>query len=501
MASGDIGVDTDEKEALMDMRSPLELVDEAVSLKVYSEVHFVNVQFFLADPSGNTAIISTPNTLIEIGELLDGTAGSTSESFREKSAVIGSRTKAALEKASIFVSKTGLSKTEYEMILPETNIYFCYNASNTIYSPSTGDLSKAASLGFGDGDTINILAPGLKLFMDSPQYCIMYALIVNLLVYRDPRQKERAEQLDSLVLARDILDKDKIIRTLEDLQDRVVRMESALLNYSFGTTNLNESKFAARLEKLNELEEALCLIFDSVSSIKSSAEKLTKKQTRLELQIVIDHIQWTLTHPDRSPMVSLTLQDIRNVWISNEDGSMSDLTEIGVILATNKSPDSFYKTLIEPLPQGFYTKAISSAMSQQIIRFYWKAIPPVGGIPIIEHVELNMSPLTIRLSRKITSEIFTFFFPTQPEEEAVQPSIDDTEFAMVHAQEALERKGTLSRTGSIKGAASLSRMESMEEILDMKKRAADHCSFVFIKIPASQHYVSYKVLHRLSQRY
>lgn len=479
-----------EQDALapVDIRSPQEIVVEAngqLCLDKLTEIFFYSAQLLIADDDGRSAAVTAPIASVEIGSLLDP-LGPVDQRH------VGSRTKVSLESMCIFVSD-GMSWTtvsNYEKITEPTSAAFVFNSKQPHYSGAL-DLSP---IGLNRGNTLTVYAPELDLFMSSTQYTFIQNLISDLLVYRDPGQHDRAEQLEALVLASDILDKSAIIESAESLQIRVHGLEMALAELTF-EDRVTDDRFQQRIEQLVTLSEELGLIVESMMTIKSSKEKWGKKQTRLQLDVNVDQIELTMLRADKNPMIALTLRQIKDVWVSDEDFSMSNSLEIGVILAMNKTPDSFYKTLIEPLPQGFYqASGIGLGLSDQTLRIYWKTLIPVGGIPIIEHAELNLAPLTIQLSYELAAEATKFFLPDKP----VKPGKDlqGADFELIQGSElGPQRKpSTLTREASLRGKTkSLSRMESMDEILSMKQKASNNCSFVSIRVPATQHFISYKV--------
>ena len=48
-----------------------------------------------------------------------------------------------------------------------------------------------------------------------------------------------------------------------------------------------------------------------------------------------------------------------------------------------------------------------------MIRVYFKERPPVGCIPVIDHLELNVSPLSINLTNSFYKMMMKFFFDNQ----------------------------------------------------------------------------------------
>jgi len=481
----------------VDLRSPLEVVsseDNLLALEKLSNVYFYSAQLILADDSGKTAALTAPFTSVEVGSLVDVLVA-----YEDNLAMarVGTRTKVSLENLTIFLSDqvTWGADVPYERITEPASAAVIFNSKDAHY---TGKLH-LGGIGLDKGHSLTVFAPELKLFMSSVQYDLLSQLISRLLVYRDAGQRQRAEQLEALVLASDVLDKGAVVEMVSSLQARVHRLESSLTDAAF-TGNVREDRLGEKLELLKVLSNELGLIVESMATIRSSKAKWGKKQVRLQMDAIVDCIELTMMRPDRTPMIALTLRSIHDTWVSDEDFSMSNLIEIGVILAMNKTPGSFYKTLLEPLPKSFYQAAgIGLGFSDQAVRLYWKTLIPIGGIPIIEHAELNLSPHSIQLNYETAAEATRFFLPQKPKGEG---DLDNASFQVVEAAELAgeERKSmgsiALARGHSFQAgnSASLSRMESMEEIMSMKQKAADHCSFVSIRVPATQQYISYKVL-------
>lgn len=470
---------------IIDIRSSNELCRESdgtISLKAVTEIYLHNVKVIMMDISGNSLILDSPYVNVQTGKLQD-------ISILTEDGFIGSRTLVNFENLVLSTAGNDTSKT-VEKITEQSSAVFVFNEKFPLYGGSL----QLESIGMAKGNSFTVFAPKLELFMSSDQYSLVYEMITKLLVYRDPGQQERAEQLEALALASDLLDKNSVLHTVESLQRRTYSLESHLIEYCHGT-NVNQDKFQERLEQLVILQSELALIVGGMNRVKSAKERWEKRQIRLQLDVVVDLIELTMLRSDQSPMIALTLQSIKDTWISDEDFSMNNLLEIGVVLARNKTPGSFYKTLIEPLPQGFYnTGGIGLGYSDQTIRFYWKTLMPVGGIPVVEHAELNIAPLTIQLSHDIAKEASRFFLPKEKKPTAATASKGLT--ADFEA-ESLERKESLNRKLSVQTKSrSLSRMESMDEILGMKQRAANHCSFVSVHVPATQCFISYKVKYR-----
>lgn len=473
----------------IDIRSPADAAADtggALGLAMLTEVHLLNAQLSLFDDTGNLVTLVGPRAIVEMGTLLDGGAGGAGR--------VGSRTKVSMEDLVIYTSRrTAAGPEPFEKITAPTSAFVVFNSRDPL--DGARDPAVLGTVGLDKGSTLTVFAPDMQLFMTSEQYGLLHELISSLLLYRDPGQHERAQQLEAIVLASDVLDKAAMLQNIEVLQLRIRSLEAVIIDLCCSSRQAGD-RFAGLMLRLTRLEQELGLVVASMRTIKTSAERWHKRQLRLQLDVCIDQIRLTMLRPDKSPTIALTLQTIHDTWVSDEDFSMSNLLEIGVILALNRTPNSFYKTLVEPLPQSFYqSSGIGLGISDQTLRFYCKSLAPVGGIRVIEHAELNLAPLTIQLSYDIASEATKFFFPaaTAAGSKDQLARLHDESFDAVEEEEA-EHGFALVRDRSFKtkGGGSLSRMESMDGILGMRQRASDHCSFISVAVPAMQHFISYK---------
>ena len=65
--------------------------------------------------------------------------------------------------------------------------------------------------------------------------------------------------------------------------------------------------------------------------------------------------------------------------------------------------DTIYKDVLEP------EKEAGSASS--VFRFVLKEVAPVGGIPVKERFEVNVTPLKVNVQKEFIDKIMDFFFP------------------------------------------------------------------------------------------
>ena len=502
--------DADFKELLVDPYLLHGHDDACISLRL--DVYFVHPQIILLDTTldntTDSAIVVTAQSAgLKYGTIVQSEFGE----------LVGRRTKIVLEDAlfhgafqrdspswpPVYPVEYLLSKeteeSKFKRMSEKFRVTFVYDVSNERISyQSYGTMVKKL---FGQGDRLRVDVGAVNLLTTSELYAALYDVIVRLLVYRDPAQKVRSEQLESLMFATNIFNQAEITKTMYEMHDAFLMKKKYIegkLQRSLHYGSVENVELKKEYEKLKAPWDELALVVDAMHTVLANRERFKQKQRRLTLDVLIRKIQWTLLQTTSVVLCDFSLTDIHDCWLSAEDGCQSNLLEIRVIRAQNKLPDAFYKTLIAPVPKDVQALMHSEMGFRGIgtqgnsLRFFFKARPPVGGIIILEHVELNLAPLQVQLTYDIAEEIFKYFFPERPTVEADQSDrredlilLDEDETILLELKDEIKSTATsfLSRFGD--------RLDNHDVAL-MKARAAENFSFVYITVPASQHLISFK---------
>ncbi|PJF16636.1 hypothetical protein PSACC_03557 [Paramicrosporidium saccamoebae] len=486
------------------MCDPLGLSQLGMCITLLVDVQFVNPQILLLD----TEDAADPAVLIVTAQNASAKYGTVRN--EEYGTIVGRRTKVVLEQALMYAAfrpdfeashwpplypveyllTTETEASKFHRISEKIHATFVYDVSNQRYAYGTH--SSPIRRVFGEGDTIRVDAGAFSLLTTSAEYCVLYDVIVNLLVYRDPTQKMRHDQLEAIILATDIFHQAEMTVIVQKMQQDVRQLKRALSAKLSRALNRGNVVDSAEFERLKGPWDEVALVVDALRIAQANRDKLRQRQTRLLLDVSIDRIQWTMSRPD-AVLCELILHGDHVTWLSAADGSQSSLIEIGAVRGYNRLPDAFYRTVIAPIPDEIRDALYSSGTGFRGIgtqgntaRFFLKARPPVSGIRILEHVELNLAPLQFQFTFDIGEELIKFFFP----ETTVQSPVETKES---------EETGLLGGIKeSIKSTATsfFSRVSEQVDDADvelMRTRAVDNCSFIYINIPASQHLISYKV--------
>uniref|UniRef100_W5MG12 Bridge-like lipid transfer protein family member 2 n=1 Tax=Lepisosteus oculatus TaxID=7918 RepID=W5MG12_LEPOC len=222
-------------------------------------------------------------------------------------------------------------------------------------------------------------------------------------------------------------------------------------------------------------------------------------------EIYFAQARWRLTEEDgQLGIAELELQRFMYSKLNKSDDTAEHLLELGWFTMNNLLPNAAYKVVLRP-------QSPCQSGRQLALRIFSKVRPPVGGISVKEHFEVNVVPLTIQLMYQFFKRMMGFFFPGRNvEEEEVGDEEDKSRLvttgtgvpAVKPRQLSEDSVGALgpskgvtqglNRTSGVRRSFRKPPEHPVDDIDKMKERAAMNNSFIYIKIPQVPLCVSYK---------
>lgn len=335
----------------------------------------------------------------------------------------------------------------------------------------------------------------MVLHVNSQEYCVLYDAIANLLVYNEPLRRVRVEQIDSLLLAMDLFDTESTVETIKKLRRNLGSCNEYLRNYMEKLEKVGyadiwssdlpaisnipverskiETSFLSVAKRKKVFETELSNLTDAMN-IFATRRKASSIYLKTRLDFVCDFIDLCLLDKNEE-FCEAILRHVVFIRIDDEDGSATNSLEIAQLSAENKIPSAFYSDLIKPYLGSFPSNSSSlkshvrdvNFETTRMIRYYSRILAPVGGITVIEHAEINLFPLSIKITKGITQKLFSFFYP------AVSVTQKEEKITSSASSNDLKKK-----TGS--------------DFHEMISRAAENISFIYMKVPGTYHCISYK---------
>ncbi|XP_029466864.1 protein KIAA0100 homolog isoform X2 [Rhinatrema bivittatum] len=383
----------------------------------------------------------------------------------------------------------------------------------------------------GAADTFTLIHHDLEISTNPAQYAMILDIVNNLLLHVEPKRKEHSEKKQRVRFQLEISSNPEEQRSSILHLQEVVRQHVAQIRqlekqmYSIMKSLLDESKNEVLLDMNQKLQSQLS---QEKSDLQQKSEELNilircfkdfqlQRANKMELrkqqedvsvarrtEFYFAQARWRLTEQDgQLGIAELELQRFLYSKVNKSDDTAEHLLELGWFTMNNLLPNAVYKVVLRPQSPG-------QSGRQLALRIFSKVRPPVGGISVKEHFEVNVVPLTIQLTHQFFHRMMGFFFPGRNvEEEDVGDEEDKSKLVttgmpvvkprqLVVADDSVSLgpgKGMsqgLNRTTGGRRSFRKAPEHPVDDLDKMKERAAMNNSFIYIKIPQVPLCVSYK---------
>lgn len=366
-------------------------------------------------------------------------------------------------------------------------------------------------------DAFTLMHHDLDVCTNSLQYAMILDIVNNLLLFVEPQRKQALEKLARMrfqlqlhstedqkrpiqqkqTLIRSLLMKirslEKDIHFISQRADESETMEWKL-EYDKVQRHIRDSK-----EELNTLSEELDMMLlcyketqlSQLSKISNVRSDKTVSIVRAN-EICFKRAQWRLTETDgQIGIADLVLSGFLYTKKSKSDDSVEHLLELGNIRMNNLIPREIYREVLVPTE---IQKDMPVDTHKRVLRVFCREKPPVGGISVKEHFEINVAPITIAITKKFYSTMLKFCFPDRDASET--ETVDDIEenSSSSSSSSNLQPKSSKRSTKSKKSSKDSEFYVKIEkdDVEKMKERAEKNKLFIYIKIPEVPVRVSYK---------
>nr|XP_019944016.1 PREDICTED: protein KIAA0100 homolog isoform X1 [Paralichthys olivaceus]XP_019944017.1 PREDICTED: protein KIAA0100 homolog isoform X1 [Paralichthys olivaceus] len=381
----------------------------------------------------------------------------------------------------------------------------------------------------GAVDTFTLIHHDLEISTNPVQYAMILDIVNNLLLHVEPRRKEHSEKKQRVRFQLEISSNP------EEQRSSILHLQEAVRQHLAQIRRLEKqiySNIRAQPEELSgdELMEINTRLQNQLNQEKNDmqmkSEELNilircfkdfqlQRANKLELrkppedvsvvrrtEIYFAQARWCLTEEDgQLGIAELELQRFMYSKLNKSDDTAEHLLELGWFTMNNLLPNAAYKVVLRP-------QSNCQSGRQFALRIFSKVRPPVGGISVKEHFEVNVVPLTIQLMYQFFKRMMGFFFPGRNVEEE-EVTDEEDKFRLVTTgipvKPRQSSEDTMGAMGPSKGVAQgLNRSAGVrrsfrkppehpvDDIDKMKERAAMNNSFIYIKIPQVPLCVSYK---------
>uniref|UniRef100_A0A0L8HRK1 Uncharacterized protein n=1 Tax=Octopus bimaculoides TaxID=37653 RepID=A0A0L8HRK1_OCTBM len=362
-------------------------------------------------------------------------------------------------------------------------------------------------------DTTTVLHHDLNVCTNSLQYATILDIINNLLLHVERNRKQAGEKLQSmrfqlqlstvedqrspiLLLQENVRKQVQKLRKLEKdlymihkaLEDECADAESLHQQSKIVEMHLFECK-----EQINGYNEELTIRISCYkeSQVQSKSQLQTTRAQHAQVvrrnEVCFKFARWRLTEADgQLGIADLVLRNFVYTKVNRDNDTWSHQLELGWVRMTNLIPNPIYKDVLVPRdPLG-----TEGENKQMALRIFCSERPPVGGIAVKEHFEVNVVPLQIQLTYQFFKAMMVFFFPERNIDIDDQQEVESDDGGASLRRKTDKRSSMREKRDTSKKTAYGS--TSTDDIDKMKERAANNNTFLYIKIPEVSLKVSYK---------
>ena len=313
----------------------------------------------------------------------------------------------------------------FKRVVQKTSASLRYDKYNTLRLKYNDEVSNGAAHASSPNNTESrmdhlwVEFPKVRAICNSSQYYAMYIIVLDLLMYSEPLEKTRTERLEKIMLASDFSDLRGAPEMVICLQERIRKLDELKTQFQIHSNHLDKRGWEDRLLLDRDLTSCEDELFFMMKAITSSQRKYDGSQTSglLRWNIASNQIVWHLIRDNNEPLMEFQLQRAEYDRTDNSDGSHINLVQIGKIVGLNLLPDAIYPEMFSP-----YTDAERGAFNeggnQQMLRVYWYMLEAIAGIPVMDHFEVNLFPMNIKLEREVGKRLFEYVFPGSGDEKS-----------------------------------------------------------------------------------
>ncbi|XP_055081782.1 bridge-like lipid transfer protein family member 2 [Periophthalmus magnuspinnatus] len=381
----------------------------------------------------------------------------------------------------------------------------------------------------GAVDTFTLIHHDLEISTNPVQYAMILDIVNNLLLHVEPRRKEHSEKKQRVRFQLEISSnpeeqRSSILHLQEAVRQHLAqirRLEKQIYSNiraqpeDISSDEVNEINIGLQ-NQLNQEKNDMQMKSEELNIlIRCFKDFQLQRANKLELrkppedvsvvrrtEIYFAQARWCLTEEDgQLGIAELELQRFMYSKLNKSDDTAEHLLELGWFTMNNLLPNAAYKVVLRP-------QSTCQSGRQFALRIFSKVRPPVGGISVKEHFEVNVVPLTIQLMYQFFKRMMGFFFPGRNVEEE-EVADEEDKFRLVttgipvkprqSSEDTIGPIGPsksmtqgLNRTAGVRRSFRKPPEHPVDDIDKMKERAAMNNSFIYIKIPQVPLCVSYK---------
>ncbi|XP_047512381.1 protein KIAA0100 [Pieris napi] len=360
-------------------------------------------------------------------------------------------------------------------------------------------------------DSFTLMHHDLDVCTNSLQYAMLLDVINNVVLHVEPERRRalerRARMRFQLQLHRDTDPRHLIHKLQTQVRETLARLRRLEKEYYLKNRSItgNDPLALAELKSLddqvNECKETAWSLGEELDAMvrawreagcatRAPAPRSPHAPPHRYNEICFKSARWRLTDADgQLGIADLLLTNFLYTKTSRSDDSVEHQLELGYVRVTNLLPN-------EPFPEVLVPQAASGRAPlarRAALRVFCRDRPPVGGISVKEHFEVNIVPIRIGMTKKFFNTMLKFCFPERDPDAMEEGEEEAGEGASGRNSGTLVSKKSRKKNKDSNSNFYVKRdKKDKDDVEKMKERAEKNKLFIYIKIPEVPVRVSYK---------
>lgn len=262
---------------------------------------------------------------------------------------------------------------------------------------------------------ISVDFPRVVAICDSIQYFALYTIALDLLVYSEPTHKKTTEQMEKVLLTTDFSDLPAAISRIVRLQEDIGFLRDLRNDFYVHQDELDKHGLLdmVRLEvEIRTLIQELIVIMEAIKS-RLQRNRKDDSSKYVKWAIAADEVILHALTEERKPLLDVGLAGAAFNRIEGRDGFNSNSVEVSMMQVFNLSPDCVYPEVLAPFKDKKHTGTSGGDQQsdERIVSVKWTMLDPIGGIPIMELLDVKMQPIKVQIEYEVGQQIFQYIFP------------------------------------------------------------------------------------------
>eukprot|EP00842_Homolaphlyctis_polyrhiza_P002467 jgi/Hompol1/3220/HPOL_006407-RA len=317
--------------------------------------------------------------------------------------------------------------------------------------------------------------------------------------------------------------------------------------------SLSRPQTAAKRSEMQQLwkqgRDELHILMEALKGLQQIERRRKSENIAYQLYLAINKLEWKMLLDSGEPFLRWTLTNPYIAWTHREDQSTVYILEIDTLQVDNLQTQALFPNVVSPYIPSLHPIDFKR---NKMLRVYSREMPPVAGIQVVDHFEINMFPLSIQLTYEVGKQLMRYVFPDKKggsnagaaaaaaaaaatgsssgvalySTSSTQAAVPDSNLSispspsrpvtpidesttrqhrrypnLLHSTDSSEssfisRRG---RSGTDESAPSpsgklqrLGAQAQMTELKQMQTRASESHSFIYIKVPSVLHSLTYR---------